>query len=660
MSERLPRLSHWKLGPTGGTDVKGVTTMIVARLWFLTVTLIALAQLRAMGQAPASPKVDPGRVNIKAVPVSSRIVAVTVYSDTALITREVDVPANKGLMELEVGALPAQVVGASLYSESGEAVRVLATRFRTRQSEADVRKEVREIEEQQKKLKATGSRFASELKALEGNVAFLAKLEGFATANVTGATEKGKLDSEQVITLGKFVMDGRATKALEITTLQEKIQDNTDQLGFLQRRLDEAGSNTVRIERDAVMVVEKLKDGPAKVRLSYLVGQAGWRPQYRLRVGTKALEPSQLEYLASVNQQTGEDWGSIQLTLSNAQPMLNASPPELKALALSIVPRPATGAPLPPPRVPGQQGAQAFNFAMPGSGYNALPNPAGLTNSMEINGAARQLRFQAQKEMNSRSTKDSSEIFNYAGALEQADELVLADEFKRRAGEPITVAPREVEGPSLTYPLKGAFSLTSRSDEQVLEIARLELPGELFFKAVPVLTPHVYRQARFVNKTRMVLLPGEASMYFGGDFVGKHNLPLVAMGEQFTVGLGAEPQLQVARKLVDKTKAMQGGNQVLKYEYRILVSSYRSDKVKLQVWDRLPMTEGEAVGVTPGKIVPELSQDPFYVREERPRNLLRWDLEVNPDANGEKAMTISYDFRIELDKQMTIGTFSTR
>jgi hypothetical protein len=58
--------------------------------------------------------------------------------------------------------------------------------------------------------------------------------------------------------------------------------------------------------------------------------------------------------------------------------------------------------------------------------------------------------------------------------------------------------------------------------------------------------------------------------------------------------------------------------------------------------------------------VPELSQDPFYVREERPRNLLRWDLEVNPDANGEKAMTISYDFRIELDKQMTIGTFSTR
>lgn len=630
----------------------------LARLPLLTGVLVALAQMRASGQAPMTTSSEPSRVSIKSVPVSSRIVAVTVYSDTAMVTREVDVPATKGLMELEVGALPAQVVGASLYSESGEAVRVLATRFRTRQSEADVRKEVREIDEQQKKLKAVGSRLQAELKALEGNVAFLAKLEGFATASVMGATEKGKLDSEQVMTLGKFVMDGRATKALEITGLQEKIQSNTEQLEFLRRRLNEAGANTVRTERDAVMVVEKLKDGPAKVRLNYLVGQAGWRPQYRLRVGTKGGEPAQLEYLASVNQQTGEDWGAVQLTLSNAQPMLNASPPDLKALALSIVARPPTGG---PPRIPGQQGGQAFNFAMPGSGFNALPNPDGLTNSVEINGAARQLRSQAIKEMNSRSAKDNSnEIFNYAGALEQADELVLTHEFKRRPGEPIAVAPRAVEGPSLTYPLKGPFSLISRSDEQVLEIARLDLPGEMFFKAVPVLTPHVYRQVRFVNKTRMVLLPGEASMYFGGDFVGRHNLPLVAMGEQFTVGLGAEPQLQVSRKLVDKTKTMQGGNQVLKYEYRILVHSFRADKVKLQVWDRLPMTEGEAVGVTLGKVVPELSQDPLYLMEDRARNLLRWDLEVNPEANGEKAMTISYDFRIELDKQMTIGTFSTR
>src|SRR5438067_5070202 len=113
------------------------------------------------------------------------------------------------------------------------------------------------------------------------------------------------------------------------------------------------------------------------------------------------------------------------------------------------------------------------------------------------------------------------------------------------------------------------------------------------YKAVPVLTKHVYRLANLTNTTQYVLLPGEATMYLGTDFVGRMNLPLVAIGEQFTAGFGVDPQLQVQRQLVDKTRTTQGANQVLKYEYRILVNSYKSEPVKLQVWDRLPRAENE-------------------------------------------------------------------
>jgi len=138
------------------------------------------------------------------------------------------------------------------------------------------------------------------------------------------------------------------------------------------------------------------------------------------------------------------------------------------------------------------------------------------------------------------------------------------------------------------------------------------------------------------------------------------NLPLVAIGEQFTVGFGAEPQLQVQRQMIDKARTMQGGNQVLKYEYRILVNSYKPDRVKLQVWDRLPLAENETMGVSLVKTSPEVSKDPLYAREDRPHNLLRWDLEVEPATNGEKAQTIQYEFKLELDKQMTIGSFQSK
>src|SRR5439155_19998460 len=141
--------------------------------------------------------------------------------------------------------------------------------------------------------------------------------------------------------------------------------------------------------------------------------------------------------------------------------------------------------------------------------------------------------------------------------------------------------------------------------EQVLEVARLELTPEFYYKSVPLLTSHVYRLAELVNKSDHVLLPGDATMYLGSDFVGQMNLPLVAIGEQFTVGFGVDPQLQVKRQMTDRSRATQGGNQVLRFEYRVLVSSYKADRVKLQVWDRLPHAEGDTEGVNLVKTTPE-------------------------------------------------------
>jgi hypothetical protein len=149
-------------------------------------------------------------------------------------------------------------------------------------------------------------------------------------------------------------------------------------------------------------------------------------------------------------------------------------------------------------------------------------------------------------------------------------------------------------------------------------------------------------------------------MYQGTDFVGRMPMPLVAIGEEFTAGFGVETQLQIQRQLMDKSRTTQGGNQVLKYEYRILVSSFKSEPVKLQVWDRLPKGETESINVSLVKASPELCADALYVREERPNNLLRWDLTVDPNLNGEKAVPITYEFRMELDRQMAITGFQSR
>jgi hypothetical protein len=98
---------------------------------------------------------------------------------------------------------------------------------------------------------------------------------------------------------------------------------------------------------------------------------------------------------------------------------------------------------------------------------------------------------------------------------------------------------------------------------------------------------------------------------------------------------------------------------VLRFEYRILVSSYKSEAVKVQVWDRLPHADNDTVGVSLVKNSPAISKDAVYQREQRPNNLLRWDVGVDPGMSGEKALAINYEFKLELDRQMTIGSFQT-
>src|SRR5262249_22884877 len=85
----------------------------------------------------------------------------------------------------------------------------------------------------------------------------------------------------------------------------------------------------------------------------------------------------------------------------------------------------------------------------------------------------------------------------------------------------------------------------------------------------------------------------------------------------------------------------------------------KAERVKVQVWDRLPHAEREAVGVSLVKSTPAISTDAVYLREQRPTNLLRWDVHVDPNMRGEKPLAIQYEFKLELDRKMTNSNFQT-
>src|SRR5438105_4679600 len=87
-----------------------------------------------------------------------------------------------------------------------------------------------------------------------------------ATSKITHATEKGKLDADAAIALAKYLMEGRVEKAKQIVALQEQIQVNSESMEFANRRMRNLTSGTSKIERDAVIVVDKVNNGGGKVK----------------------------------------------------------------------------------------------------------------------------------------------------------------------------------------------------------------------------------------------------------------------------------------------------------------------------------------------------------------------------------------------------------
>src|SRR5262245_20604729 len=231
-------------------------------------TMVIHARHRA-DDPPANGK-DPDAPRI----AGSKITHVTIYPDSALVTREVEVPAGNGLHELVVNPLPEATISNSLYTESSEGIRVLTTRFRTRPVKEDTREEVRKIEEEMKKIQQESRKLQAEQAALQANMNLMTKLENFTTASTQHATEKGKLDSDAAIALAKYLMDGRQEKVKQQIAIGEQIIENQERMEFAQRRMQHLTHGTSKVERDAVLVVEKNNGGAGKVKLYYLVSAA--------------------------------------------------------------------------------------------------------------------------------------------------------------------------------------------------------------------------------------------------------------------------------------------------------------------------------------------------------------------------------------------------
>jgi hypothetical protein len=561
--------------------------------------------------------------------VTGRIEGVTLYRGQALVTRSVPVEGAAGAMEVVVGNLPEQIVPDSLFAEGGAEIEVRAVRFRARAVGEEPREEMRKLEQEQEALQAKIERNQKTAELVAQRIVYLDKMDNFVAPTATAEMSKGVLNAETLQKMATFTFEQRKTAADEALKLAAEQVELKKQAELLHRRRAEIAAGAGKTQREAVLFLDKKAAGAGAVKLMYLVQSSGWSPAYNFYAASDAKE-IRVEYNAMIHQQTGEDWAGVALTLSTAFPSLSAEAPGLAPFRVAL------GASKPQGQAMMQQKEQMD-----------------LTNQMFDN--TNKLRA-ANSQFGQFSERGKNRTFNWemneAAQNIQFLELVNPNDVLQRATRE---GGTQTEGLAVSYVLPGPVALASRPDQQLVRIFESKLPTRYYFLASPILSRFVYRQAEITHTGAEALLGGPCSVYLDGRFVGRGEIPSVGRGETFVVGFGAESQLRARRELADKKDGFQGGNRELAFQYRLVLENFKEAPVTVRVMDRLPVAENETdIRVTLGEMKDKLSEDVLYQRVERPKGILRWDLEVPAKATGEKARILEFGYKVEFDRKLIL------
>ena len=538
--------------------------------------ILALAGTLASTSLLAAPQV-----------ADSRISAVTVYTDRAIVTRTATLQLPAGQHEIVLEQLPLRIddnsLQASLSASAAATLLDVSSAPQVSPPSEDNRlqqldTQLRDLERQEREISDRGS-------VLENQKQFLADIQA-------SSTKPGKNQALPTIDELKNLLQMSEGSLGRILDEQRKLDQQSEEL---QQRKQELESQRSHLAGDGThykrAILRLALEKPAQVRLqlSYTLYDASWRPAYdaRLRDGEDKIE---MTYQGIVRQSSGEDWTDVDLTLSTARPNLGSSVPALSPWFVDTFdPRTVMAA-------------------------RPAPEPAAPMMALE---AKKAQRF-------------------------AADEMAVAGSL-----EEMPVAVAEVSGAttSASFHIPSRATLNSDGSSQKVAIAQFKLPATFRYLATPSLREAAYLQADTRNASDYPLLPGTLNTYLGNTFVASGQLRAVMPGETFELALGGDEAMSIKRKLVNRYTdytGLTGGRKRVTYEFRIDAQNNHQTEQRLQFKDQLPVSRNEQIKVA--LLEPEGSA---AAREDDGK--LLWDWQLKPGEKRSTTLKFSVEYPKELE-----------
>lgn len=500
-------------------------------------------------------------------PVSSKVTEVTMYPDSAAITRtaEFQIPAGKHRLVLQ--GVPDTATLETLRIDLTGA-RQIGTVFRDeyapprefndpRIEEAEAR--IDEIEQRIQAVKDDATRAGLKGAAAEVSIGFLQQLgenEGLADATPDTLRDIARMISQEAETAGQTALDAE----IEARRIERQLQDLEDELETGEQALEAIDLESE--ERLYIAVeVEADEAGNGQIILNYLDEDgSSWSPVYDFKLATGDSPTLTIERGVFLQQETGENWENVTLHLSTLKPIGRVEPLPLYTSHRQI----------------------------------AEPEPV-------------------------------DPLFDESRAGGYSEPVVEPPVIMGAAG----MWGVRSDGPGVTYSFAKPMSIASGADLLRLELDVLTEPVKLMARAVPMRNSTAFRIASFTNTSGEELLQSTfAARYVDGELVGAETFKGISAGEEGEIGFGPIEGLQIRRDTLDQSEGGRGiisrSNQQVQ-QVEIEIENLTGETWPLQLRDRVPYTEQEDLQIT-WTARPRPSEENLDKR----RGILAWDLEIAP------------------------------
>lgn len=627
--------------------------------------------------------------------VKSKVSAVTVYADRALITRASDVTLSPGVNTVEFDGLPIALADQSL-RVSGEAesdVKILDVQIKTVFIDTISNEHVQELYNRLSSLKNEEQILTKKKDVFAAEMALVDSLRIYYARSAQGGVTKNSYeDWTKMIEFLEKTMNSINEKALDN---ESKLQDVRNRITSVQAEIQQTQSYPKKSEKHIVVTLSSDKSGSTTLSLSYVIGGASWTPLYEVRAssGNKTME---LTYSGMVRQTTGEDWKAVAVALSTAQPRAAGAPPvlppwqvseyqpvspapvvgfqpvnqerqSLPSLSLEIVHEAGPGNTI-KGRVVDRENGQALpgtNVLVMGTSYGAATDLDGNYAISSVPDGSYRLRLayvgyqpttSSMFEVNSSSAVRADFLLGESSVQGEAVMVRAKAQGQMQAvnqqlssnnvANIVSFSTAEVQerSTSSTFVIPASADIPSDNNPHKVTITIASLPVQFSYSCVPKFSPEVYLTAKAKDSTDYPLISGTTNVFLDNSFVASSSISTVFPGEEFETYLGTDEAIKAERKLekqFTESTGLLSRKTKTTYDFLITVENDKKVSLDIDVKDQIPVSKDEKI------VVELLAPDPIEAKPDE-QGIINWHLSLKPQEKKELRLKFSIEHPIDM------------